>query len=269
MKLFYRETGSSSHPPLLLLHGLWGASENWLPVAHLLEDFFHVFLPDLRNHGQSPHSPLHSYTALAEDIQEFIAQREFVAPPFAAGHSMGGKALMTLLLQKPACIQKAAILDIAPKTYSSLQAQRHRELLSFAVHTDLSSYENHQAVRLLIEQSFPNPDEQQLLLKNITRSASYFTWKINAPVLLNELSEIIGWNGCTGQSYTAPILFLRGEYSGYLTIADLPLLRSYFPVASLQTIPGASHRLHAEQPQQVARLLKESFLYSQTKDLVK
>lgn len=269
MKLFYRETGSSSHPPLLLLHGLWGASENWLPVAHLLEDSFHVFLPDLRNHGQSPHSPLHSYAALAEDIQEFIAQHEFVTPPFAAGHSMGGKALMTLLLQKPACIQKAAILDIAPKAYSSLQAQRHRELLSFATHTDLSSYTQHQAIRLLIRQTFPDFNEQQILLKNITHTSSGFMWKMNVSVLLNKLQEITGWHTYNRQRYTMPVLFLRGEYSDYLSTSDLPLIQSYFPAATLQTIPGTSHRLHAEQPQQVARLLKEYFLYSQTKDLVK
>ena len=36
MQLFYREKGIDTHPPLIILHGLWGASDNWLPVADLL-----------------------------------------------------------------------------------------------------------------------------------------------------------------------------------------------------------------------------------------
>ena len=51
MQLFYREKGIDTHPPLIILHGLWGASDNWLPVADLLSHRFHVILPDLRNHG--------------------------------------------------------------------------------------------------------------------------------------------------------------------------------------------------------------------------
>ena len=46
MQLFYREKGIDTHPPLIILHGLWGASDNWLPVADLLSHRFHVILPD-------------------------------------------------------------------------------------------------------------------------------------------------------------------------------------------------------------------------------
>ena len=35
MKLYYRTVGEGR--PFIMVHGLWGASENWLPVAHLLE----------------------------------------------------------------------------------------------------------------------------------------------------------------------------------------------------------------------------------------
>ena len=65
MQLFYREKGIDTHPPLIILHGLWGASDNWLPVADLLSHRFHVILPDLRNHGCTPHSSLFDYTILS------------------------------------------------------------------------------------------------------------------------------------------------------------------------------------------------------------
>lgn len=87
MQLFYREKGTATHPPLIILHGLWGASDNWLPVAGLLSRRFHVILPDLRNHGSSPHSSLFDYTILSRDTEEFIGQLNLSRKPFLAGHS--------------------------------------------------------------------------------------------------------------------------------------------------------------------------------------
>ncbi|MFR7810639.1 MAG: alpha/beta fold hydrolase [Butyricimonas faecihominis] len=70
MKLFFRTIGEGT--PLIILHGLWGASENWLPIAHLLEDKFQVILPDVRNHGQSPHDEAMNYEVMSNDVIELI-----------------------------------------------------------------------------------------------------------------------------------------------------------------------------------------------------
>ena len=80
MQLFYREKGNSSYPPLILLHGLWGASDNWLGVANQLATHFHVLLPDFRNHGHSPHDDVHDYSALSEDITDFIGSLNLPTP---------------------------------------------------------------------------------------------------------------------------------------------------------------------------------------------
>ncbi|NUN82681.1 alpha/beta fold hydrolase [Odoribacter splanchnicus] len=93
MQLFYREKGIDTHPPLIILHGLWGASDNWLPVADLLSHRFHVILPDLRNHGCSPHSSLFDYTILSQDTEELIGRLNLPQRPFLAGHSLGGKTI--------------------------------------------------------------------------------------------------------------------------------------------------------------------------------
>ena len=112
MQLFYREKGIDTHPPLIILHGLWGASDNWLPVADLLSHRFHVILPDLRNHGCSPHSSLFDYTILSQDTEELIGRLNLPQRPFLAGHSLGGKTLMHLVLKRPEIVEKAAIIDI-------------------------------------------------------------------------------------------------------------------------------------------------------------
>lgn len=42
---------------------------------------------DLRNHGDSPHDPRHDYTALAEDVEDFIDQHKLQNSTLI-GHSM-------------------------------------------------------------------------------------------------------------------------------------------------------------------------------------
>ena len=126
MQLFYREKGIDTHPPLIILHGLWGASDNWLPVADLLSHRFHVILPDLRNHGCSPHSSLFDYTILSQDTEELIGRLNLPQRPFLAGHSLGGKTLMHLVLKRPEIVEKAAIIDICPQAYTLDRQTMHR-----------------------------------------------------------------------------------------------------------------------------------------------
>jgi pimeloyl-ACP methyl ester carboxylesterase len=42
---------------------------------------------DLRNHGDSPHSPIHDYSAMADDVEEFIEDHGIKLPTLI-GHSM-------------------------------------------------------------------------------------------------------------------------------------------------------------------------------------
>lgn len=81
MKLFFRKYGSG--PPLIILHGLYGSSDNWVSFAKSISDRFTVYLPDQRNHGQSPHSDIHDYTSMKEDLfdmaEELRLDRFFLA----------------------------------------------------------------------------------------------------------------------------------------------------------------------------------------------
>jgi esterase len=70
MKLNYRVIGNG--PPLLILHGLLGSGDNWIPHAMLLAVNFTVFTIDLRNHGRSPHADEFNYDVMAADLAEFV-----------------------------------------------------------------------------------------------------------------------------------------------------------------------------------------------------
>ena len=53
LKVFYRESGHSGDPKLLLLHGYPSASHMFRDLIPQLADRFHVVAPDLLGFGQS------------------------------------------------------------------------------------------------------------------------------------------------------------------------------------------------------------------------
>lgn len=250
LNLFYRETGSGY--PLLLLHGLWGASENWLPVAHRLSSHFRVILPDLRNHGRSPHHPLHTYKALAEDIARLVQQLRLPVKPHLAGHSMGGKALMYLLLKYPGIAASGIMLDIAPVSYPL--PPEHKRLFDFFHSTDLTSLHHSQELKQHIIRFFPAEKEQQIVLKNIRREKDTFQWKINVPALYHHRTSLCEWpEELKTAKYPSEVLFIKGENSPY--ICGPEVLKNNFPAALLSVLPQAGHWLHTEQPENLCKLL--------------
>ncbi|RME00254.1 MAG: alpha/beta fold hydrolase, partial [Calditrichaeota bacterium] len=87
MKLFYKEYGRGD-PPVVILHGLLGSGRNWHTVANRLAQKRRIVVPDMRNHGRSPHSENHRLVDMVEDIFE-LQQDLGVLPAVILGHSMG------------------------------------------------------------------------------------------------------------------------------------------------------------------------------------
>ena len=71
MELFFRKYGEAG-PPLIIIHGLYGSSDNWVSIARELASSFEVYVVDQRNHGQSPHSMQHDYPSMRDDLREFM-----------------------------------------------------------------------------------------------------------------------------------------------------------------------------------------------------
>src|ERR1039457_6883829 len=124
MKLFYRKLGQGK--PLFILHGLFGLSDNWATVGKILAEHFEVYLIDLRNHGNSPHSDEWTYSAMANDIKELIDDLNSTTQQFnnsitLIGHSLGGKVAMQFASMYPEKLEKLIVVDMAPKDYPGNQ----------------------------------------------------------------------------------------------------------------------------------------------------
>ena len=100
------ETGTH----VIVLHGLFGASDNLLGLARVLQDNHRVHLLDLRNHGRSPRSNTMTYEDMASDIIEYLDLQE-IQTCYMIGHSMGGKVAMEVALNSPDRVSKLIVVQ--------------------------------------------------------------------------------------------------------------------------------------------------------------
>jgi len=255
MNLFYRETGKEI--PVIILHGLYGCSDNWMYIARNLSEKYRVIVVDCRNHGNSPHSNSHTYSEMVTDLAWLFSDLE-IEKAHIVGHSMGGKLAMAFAADYPEKIISLTVVDIAPKNYLNSsngfsQNIRHETILDALVSFNLAGCDSRKAVEAEMSKTIYDLFVVSFIMKNLKKSHAGFEWKINAPVLKEFLPEIIG-----GIDYkyfedrlpiiNYPVLFIRGGLSVYIQDDDLQLIRRIYPEAKFVTIPGATHYLHSEKP---------------------
>ena len=248
MELFYREFGQGN--PVIILHGMFGFSDNWQTIAKGLADSYLVITPDLRNHGRSPHVPTHTYPDMTEDLRVFMEER-WMFSAAVIGHSMGGKVAMQLALSYPDMVEKLVVVDISPAGAED----NHSSIFDALLSLDLSKMISRKEIEAYLSERISDVGTLQFLLKNITRvSDGRFAWKINLPVVWKHYSDILA--PVTGPPFDKPVLFVRGSRSGYIKDSDFPLIKSLFPQAGVITIEGAGHWVHADKPAELLEVLK-------------
>lgn len=234
---------------MVILHGLLGMSDNWHPVATALSRDFYVVVPDLRNHGRSPHAPHCTYSEMAEDVAELMAGEE-VQSWAVVGHSMGGKVAMWLALggwgQR---LWGLVAVDVAPRSYSEMPL--HRKILEEMNRT--GEFHSRQELIEYFTGLTGSRRIAQFVSKNYEQvRRGVFRPKSNVEVLVRELqqlgSEDFSW--AEGRQWNGPALFVVGQRSAYVTAKDRERVRHFFPRALFATIKGAGHWVHADAPRQ-------------------
>lgn len=248
--LYSREFGSGD--PILILHGLFGFSDNWQTIAKGLSEHHLVVTPDLRNHGQSPHLPTHSYGEMAEDLRMFMEEK-WMFSAVVVGHSMGGKVAMQFALDHPDMVEKLVVVDIAPG-----QAEdKHSGIFEALLELDLSKMKDRKEIEAQLTARVEEVGTRQFLLKNITREENgSFTWKMNLPVLWKHFPDILAAVH-SNHPFEKPALFIRGSRSTYVKDSDWEATKKLFPNAELVTIEGAGHWVHADKPNELLDILKD------------
>lgn len=257
MKLFYRKEGEG--PAIVIVHGLYGSSDNWINIGKRLAEYHTVYIIDQRNHGRSPFSESHSYKDMKDDLVDFFFSHKIESATLL-GHSMGGKSSMWFAAEYPEKVEKLVVADIAPKNYllpgNASQFMMHKKILQSMSDINFNLVNKRSDVEKILSNHIGDVKIRKFLLKNIARDkkSGLYKWRLNVPVLYEYLEEIVGgvnesWFDDRKPVSGYPVIFIRGMNSDYILPEDENLIKSIYPEASIVDIPDAGHWLHAENPQ--------------------
>jgi pimeloyl-ACP methyl ester carboxylesterase len=234
-----------SGPPLLILHGFLGMSDNWKTLGTKLAKNYQVHLIDQRNHGRSFHSDEFDMELLIEDILHYIKNNNLKKVNLL-GHSMGGKVAMLFAVTYPNLVDKLIIADISPRAYKP----HHQQILAALNAVNFQIQNTRKKVEEVLKIYIQDSGILQFLLKNVYwKEKGKLAYRFN----LNSLTENYNEIGVALPSFTefnGDTLFLKGENSDYITKNDEPLIKAHFENAQIRTVKNAGHWLHAENPTQ-------------------
>ena len=250
----YSPESLSDQAPVIIIPGLFGSTANWRSVARKLAESYCVTVIDQRNHGDSPHADSNTYIDMVNDLLA-LCDRLGYDQVVLCGHSMGGKVAMLFSLLYPSRVKKLAVLDIAPVQYEHSHAPYLKALMAI----DLASLTSRSDAEKALQHTIQDTPTRLFLMQSLVGKAGEYRWRLNLPVLLNDMSEIAGFPSdvVDGLVLEKPTLFILGGKSGYVIESHLDAMSNYFPEADIVTIDGAGHWLHAERPQETVEVLME------------
>lgn len=247
MKLHYREYGTGK--PLMILHGLFGSSDNWQTHGKKLAEYYRVILVDLRNHGKSPWSDDFSYSLMAEDVKELCDDLQ-LEELILVGHSMGGKVAMYFAQKYEELLEKLVVVDIGVKEYP----MHHEHILAGIHAVQLDGVTSRRSAAEDLAPFINSEGIKQFLLKNLYwKEKGQLAWKMNVEVLEKEMKQILA-PVPVNESWV-PTLFIRGAMSNYILDEDIPQIEQMFPDVEIVTIENAGHWVHAEAPDEFLETL--------------
>ncbi len=246
-QLFFKIYGEGY--PVIILHGLFGMSDNWQTFARSMAEEYMVILIDLRNHGRSFHSDSFSYEETAEDLLLFM-EKNWIHKSHIIGHSMGGKTAMKFTQMNPEMVDKMVVVDITPFQYRG----GHEHIIKALDELEINMASDRSILEENLMAKIPDEKISRFLLKNIRRNKEGgFSWKMNFPILRDHYDRIL--EDLALHQIDTPTLFVKGDRSDYILPENIDSLKEIFSNVKFETIVDAGHWIHTDQPDSLLKVI--------------
>jgi esterase len=252
MKLFFQRYGAEADdtPNLLILHGLLGSAKNWHTISQHLARNYHVIVPDLRNHGESPHGP-HTFDKMSLDIHELLNDLE-ITSTFVLGHSLGGLTAMHYAFGYPNRIRGLLIIDIAPV----VTMQRLDSLFTALSGLDLSTIKDIKDADKQLQTDVTEKGLRRFLLQNLkVNHDRTFVWRCNLGELHRFICEDDSFKLSEKHKFSKPVMFIGGGRSEQKLDTQRQVIAQHFPEYELNMIEQAGHWVHMDAREEFLELI--------------
>jgi pimeloyl-ACP methyl ester carboxylesterase len=262
LRFHYRDWGTASAPPLLLLHGHGSLARAWDGFAARMADCYRVLALDQRGHGETDWTTDYEPDRMAEDVDAF--RRALRLPRCAVlGLSMGAANAFLFTARHPEAVERLVIADIGPDTPDFMlrlraDQQRDAPMMWPGIVVDFA-----EARRLLASQpplTFDDPEEaiqaaqaanprqpvvevRARILSNLVQGQDgRWTWRYD-PLLRTPIVSLLpvreDW--ALLAAVRCPTLVVRGAESPVLTHETAERMVRALPNGRLAEVPDSGH----------------------------
>ena len=246
---------SGQGQPFLILHGLFGSSDNWHSFSKNFSDKFEVHLIDLRNHGRSFHSKNMNNESMAKDLLFYIKHYD-LKNIILMGHSLGGKVAMKFSIKNYKYLDKLISVDIGPKKYSI----EHNNIINVLYDLDMSIFDSRKEVFQFLNNIYKDESLSRFLVKSLRIEQEDVSFRFNVDSIKNNISffgeKLDSEEICNTNSF-----FIKAENSDYIIKKDAQVILNHFPNSNIIEVENASHWVHVSNPSGFVNTIKEIINY--------
>ena len=240
---------SPDKPWIMLIHGLFGSSDNLSALRRQLTDTFQVLSIDLPDHGKSAFTHAFNFSEYAQRITDLIVSLK-IKQLDIVGHSLGGKVAMQLAINQHELISHLIVLDIAPVGYSA----RHTNVFQGLNNVVLSDITSRKQADIALSEYVLDVSTRQFLLKSLYNENDTWKWRFNLELLEKDYAKLSAAIEAV-QPYLGKVLFIKGQNSDYLLPVHEKTVLKLFPDSRSKMVNNTGHWLHAEKPELCAKII--------------
>jgi pimeloyl-ACP methyl ester carboxylesterase len=244
--------------PILLLHGTVTSAYLWRHVLPLLAQGFTVYAFDLLGYGDSskPLTADLSVRAQVEYVAEVMVKLRLTHVT-AVGHDIGGGVIQLLALNRPELVRRLVLVDSV--AYDSWPAPEIDRLKDPAWDQIMETLDLRKGFRKALQRGiFHQERVTDTLVAEYTRPLDGLEGRrayLRCARALNNRDILI--RAAEIERLPLPVLILWGEADDYQDVKYGQRLADRLPSARLVILKEAGHFLPEDQPEEIARFIRE------------